>query len=158
MIRGRREASRSGLSCRLGPIALQFFAGRLFSPLDFNLYFYKSGYMDISNAVSQLSALAQEGRLAVFRLLVRAGHDGLPAGEIAAALGTVQNTLSAQLAVLSQAGLVRSERRGRSIVYFASYETVSQLIIYLMEDCCQGRTEIREPVLTAASKSACCGT
>lgn len=114
--------------------------------------------MDLLNAVSQLSALAQEGRLAVFRLLVRAGHEGLPAGEIAAALGTVQNTLSAQLAVLAQAGLVRSERRGRSIVYFASYETVSQLIIYLMEDCCQGRTEIREPVLTAASKSACCGS
>lgn len=114
--------------------------------------------MDITAAVSQLSALAQEGRLAVFRLLVRAGHDGLPAGEIAAALGTVQNTLSAQLAVLSQAGLVRSERRGRSIVYFASYDTISQLIIYLMEDCCQGRAEIREPVLTAASNSACCGS
>lgn len=114
--------------------------------------------MDITAAVSQLSALAQEGRLAAFRLLVRAGHDGLPAGEIASALGTVQNTLSAQLSVLSQAGLVRSERRGRSIIYFASYDTVSQLIIYLMEDCCQGRAEIRESVLTAASNSACCGS
>lgn len=114
--------------------------------------------MDISAAVIQLSALAQEGRLAVFRLLVRAGHDGLPAGEIAAALGTVQNTLSAQLAVLSQAGLVRSERRGRSIIYFARYDQISQLLIYLMEDCCQGRTEIREPILTAASRTACCGS
>jgi ArsR family transcriptional regulator, arsenate/arsenite/antimonite-responsive transcriptional repressor len=114
--------------------------------------------MDITAAVSQLSALAQEARLSVFRLLVRAGHDGLPAGEIAATLGIVQNTLSAQLTVLSQAGLVRSERRGRSIVYFASYETISQLIIYLMEDCCQGRSEIREPVLTATSNASCCGT
>jgi len=114
--------------------------------------------MEIIAAVSQLSALAQEGRLAVFRLLVRAGHDGLPAGEIAAALGTVQNTLSAQLTLLSQAGLVRSERRGRSIVYFASYDTISDLIIYLMEDCCQGRAEIREPVLVAARTAACCGS
>lgn len=114
--------------------------------------------MDIKHAVSQLSALAQEGRLAVFRLLVRAGHDGLPAGEIAVALGTVQNTLSAQLTILSQAGLVHSERRGRSIIYFASFDTISQLIIYMMEDCCQGRAEIREPILTAASNSACCGS
>jgi len=114
--------------------------------------------MEITAAVSQLSALAQDARLSVFRLLVRAGHDGLPAGEIAATLGIVQNTLSAQLTVLSQAGLVRSERRGRSIVYFASYETLSGLIIYLMEDCCQGRSEVREPVLVAANTSACCGS
>ncbi len=114
--------------------------------------------MEIKDAVSQLSALAQDGRLAVFRLLVRAGHDGLPAGEIAAALGTVQNTLSAQLAVLANAGLVSSERRGRSIVYSARYESISSLIIYLMEDCCQGRAEIREPVLVAANTSACCGS
>ena len=114
--------------------------------------------MDIKDATAQLSALAQEGRLEVFRLLVRAGHDGLPAGEIAASLGTVQNTLSAQLSVLANAGLVRSERRGRFIVYFASYDTISALIIYLMEDCCQGRTEIRDPVLVAANTSACCGS
>lgn len=94
----------------------------------------------------------------MFRLLVRAGHEGLPAGEIAAALGTVQNTLCAQLTLLSQAGLVRSERRGRSIAYFASYDTISDLIIYLMEDCCQGRAEIHEPVLVAARTSACCGS
>ncbi len=112
--------------------------------------------MEILNAVSQLSALAQEGRLAVFRLLVTAGHDGVAAGEIAGALGTVQNTLSAQLAVLANAGLVRSERRGRSIFYFANYDTISSLIIYLMEDCCQGRSEIREPVLVAASTVSCC--
>jgi DNA-binding transcriptional ArsR family regulator len=114
--------------------------------------------METKAAVSQLSALAQEGRLAVFRLLVRAGDDGLPAGEIAAALGTVQNTLSAQLTVLAHAGLVHSERRGRSIIYFASFDSISSLIIFLMEDCCQGRTEIREPVLVAARTSACCGS
>ena len=93
-------------------------------------------------ALSQLSALAQENRLAVFRLLVKAGHDGLPAGDIATALNVPPNTLSAQLNILSQAGLVTGQRQGRSIIYSANFDAISGLIVFLMEDCCEGRTDV----------------
>lgn len=108
-----------------------------------------------SSALAQLSALAQENRLALFRLLIKAGPDGLPAGEIAAALGVPPNTLSAQLTLLSNAGLIEGTRQGRSIIYKAQYEAISGLIVFLMEDCCQGRSEICTPVLEAA-QSRCC--
>ncbi|MEQ8300505.1 MAG: metalloregulator ArsR/SmtB family transcription factor [Hyphomonas sp.] len=106
-------------------------------------------------ALSQLSALAQENRLAVFRLLVKAGHDGLPAGDIATALNVPPNTLSAQLNILSQAGLVTGQRQGRSIIYSANFDAISGLIVFLMEDCCEGRTDVCAPVLEMA-RSACC--
>tara|TARA_R110002072_G_scaffold49353_2_gene134208 strand:- start:1100 stop:1435 length:336 start_codon:yes stop_codon:yes gene_type:complete len=106
-------------------------------------------------ALSQLSALAQENRLAVFRLLVKAGHDGLPAGDIATALNVPPNTLSAQLNILSQAGLVTGQRQGRSIIYSANFDAISGLIVFLMEDCCEGRTDVCAPVLEIA-RSACC--
>lgn len=112
--------------------------------------------MDSKTALAQLSALAQENRLALFRLLIKAGPDGLPAGEIAAALGVPPNTLSAQLTLLSNAGLIEGTRQGRSIIYKAQYEAISGLIVFLMEDCCQGRSEICTPVLEAA-QSRCCG-
>jgi len=108
-----------------------------------------------SSALAQLSALAQENRLALFRLLIKAGPDGLPAGEIAAALGVPPNTLSAQLTLLSNAGLIEGTRQGRSIIYKAQYEAISGLIVFLMEDCCQGRSEVCTPVLEAA-QSRCC--
>lgn len=111
--------------------------------------------MESKNALSKLSALSQENRLAVFRLLVKAGHDGLPAGEIAAALSVPPNTLSAQLNILSNAGLVEGKRQGRSIIYTADYDAISRLIVFLMEDCCQGREEICSPIM-AAAQSACC--
>ena len=111
--------------------------------------------MESKAALSQLSALAQENRLAVFRLLVKAGHDGLPAGEIAAVLDVPANTLSAQLNILSNAGLIEGRRQGRSIIYTANYDAISGLIVFLMEDCCQGREEICTPVMVAA-RSACC--
>ena len=111
--------------------------------------------MESKTALSQLSALAQENRLAVFRLLVKAGHDGLPAGDIAAALGVPPNTLSAQLNILSNAGLVEGNRQGRSIIYTANYDAISGLIVFLMEDCCQGREEVCSPIM-AAAQSACC--
>lgn len=111
--------------------------------------------METKTALSQLSALAQENRLALFRLLVKAGHDGLPAGEIAAALGVPANTLSAQLSILSNAGLIEGTRAGRSIIYTASFAAISGLIVFLMEDCCQGRSEICAPVLEAAQSSNC---
>ena len=111
--------------------------------------------METKAALSQLSALAQDNRLAVFRLLVKAGHDGLPAGDIAAALDVPPNTLSAQLNILSQSGLVSGQRQGRSIIYSANFDSVSGLIVFLMEDCCEGRTDVCAPVLEMA-RSACC--
>ena len=111
--------------------------------------------MESKTALAQLSALAQENRLALFRLLIKAGPDGLPAGEIAAALGVPPNTLSAQLTLLSNAGLIEGTRQGRSIIYTAQYDAISGLIVFLMEDCCQGRSEICTPVLEAA-QSRCC--
>lgn len=98
--------------------------------------------MQVPDAVAALSALAQEHRLAVFRRLVRAGEPGLAAGEIARELGVVPSTLSTHLALLSRAGLVRSRRAGRSIVYTADYAGMRGLLGFLVEDCCDGRPEI----------------
>jgi ArsR family transcriptional regulator, arsenate/arsenite/antimonite-responsive transcriptional repressor len=112
--------------------------------------------MESKSAIDRLSALAQPARLDVFRLLVRAGPEGIAAGEIAAALGQAPNTLSAQLNVLSAAGLILGTREGRSIRYAARPEALSELIVYLMEDCCDGRPEICVPVQAAAERAACC--
>lgn len=112
--------------------------------------------MESKAAIDRLSALAQPGRLSVFRLLVRAGPGGIPAGEIAAALGLAPNTLSAQLAILVQAGLLSAAREGRVIRYAARMDSISELIVYLMEDCCGGRPEICAPVQAAAARAACC--
>ncbi len=111
--------------------------------------------MESNAAIDRLSALAQPGRLDVFRLLVRAGPDGIPAGEIAATLGLAPNTLSSQLTILVHAGLLTSTREGRVIRYAARPEALSELIVYLMEDCCGGRPEICRPVEEAA-RAACC--
>ena len=98
--------------------------------------------MESAVAIKRLSALAHEGRLAVFRLLVKAGPDGLAAGEIARTLELPPNTLSAQLTVLANAGLTVSRRAGRSIIHSAHYEGMNELLRHLMEDCCQGRPEL----------------
>jgi DNA-binding transcriptional ArsR family regulator len=110
--------------------------------------------METHDAIAGLSALAQEGRLAVFRLLVKSGPDGLAAGEIARRTDTAPNTLSAQLLLLSSAGLVRARREGRSIIYAVEYERVSALLLFLTEDCCGGRAEICAPLLQTVSR--CC--
>ena len=102
--------------------------------------------MDINSATDAFEALSNRTRLEVFRLLVRAGCDGLPAGEISNRLGVVQNTMSSHLKILSAAGIVNHERRGRQIIYSANYTTVRELILYLMEDCCAGSAAVREPV------------
>jgi ArsR family transcriptional regulator len=94
--------------------------------------------LDSAAIVAALGALAQEHRLALFRLLVQAGEDGLAAGAIAAALGIPASSLSFHLAQLARAGLVRQERRHRSIIYRADYEAMSALIGYLTENCCGG--------------------
>ena len=89
-------------------------------------------------ALAGLSALAQENRLDTFRLLVRAGPDGMPAGEVAAALGLPPNTLTFHFDRLREAGLVTVRREGRSMIYAARYEAMNALIGYLTENCCQG--------------------
>lgn len=98
--------------------------------------------MELSSAVESLSALAHGHRLAIFRLLVRTGAEGLPAGAIAREIGILPNTLSAHLTILSHAGLVQSRREGRSIIYSAQYEAMRALLDYLVADCCGGRPEI----------------
>jgi len=107
--------------------------------------------MDKKSALDALSALGQETRLDVFRLLVKAGLDGLPAGEIGERLGTVQNTTSAHLKVLSHAGLVRAEREGRTIRYSADMTGFRDLLAFLMEDCCAGKPELCRPVIDAVT-------
>jgi DNA-binding transcriptional ArsR family regulator len=109
--------------------------------------------METDKALRALSALAQDGRLAVFRLLVKAGPGGMAAGDIARKLKTAANTMSAQLLVLSNAGLVRARREGRSIIYAADFERMSALLLFLTQDCCGGKTEICAPLATVA---ACC--
>lgn len=98
--------------------------------------------METKTAIESLSALAQETRLEVFRLLVREGPDGLPAGAIAERLGVPAPTLSFHLAQLVRAGLALARRDGRSIGYAADYGGMNALLTYLTEDCCQGRPEI----------------
>ena len=112
--------------------------------------------MESELAIRRLSALAQEGRLAVFRLLAKAGRDGLAAGQIARAVGAAPNTLSAQLSLLAHAGLVTSRREGRSIIYAADFAAMGALLAYLVEDCCQGRPEVCIPLSEAAARAACC--
>lgn len=112
--------------------------------------------MEILPAVETLSALAHEGRLGVFRLLVQAGPEGLAAGEIARRLGMLPNTLSASLAVLSRAGLATSRREGRSVIYAADYEAMRGLLGFLMEDCCGGNPEICAPLTAIAERAAAC--
>ena len=105
-------------------------------------------------AVGALSALAHSGRLDVFRLLVKAGPDGLSAGDIARATGSLANTLSTNLGILAAAGLVASKRDGRSIIYTAGYDQMRELLSFLMEDCCGGNPEICAPLAEVASR--CC--
>src|SRR3954469_17905864 len=94
--------------------------------------------MEISAAVAALAALAQDNRLTVYRLLVQAGAEGMPAGSVASELGLAPNTLTFHFDRLRQAGLVTVRREGRSMIYAARYEVMNALIGYLTENCCQG--------------------
>ena len=98
--------------------------------------------MELSRAVEAFAALAQEHRLAVFRLLVDEGPNGLPAGEIASHIAVPPSTLSHHLAHLERAGLLRSWRVERRIFYAVDIEGTRRLVTFLTEDCCQGRPEI----------------
>lgn len=98
--------------------------------------------MNDVTAVTALSALAHADRLAAFRMLVRAGPNGMPSGEIAARLAIQPTRMSFHLATLERSGLVASRRDGRRILYAASYNDMRQLLGFLTEDCCGGNPEI----------------
>ena len=110
--------------------------------------------MESEPAILALSALAQSTRLEAFRLLVRHEPNGLAAGEISDRLAVPPNTMSAHLGVLSRAGLVTSERRSRSIVYRADLDRVRDLVLFLLQDCCEGRADLCQPLLAALAP--CC--
>jgi ArsR family transcriptional regulator, arsenate/arsenite/antimonite-responsive transcriptional repressor len=109
--------------------------------------------MEISDSVAALAALAQEHRLAVFRLLVRAGPQGMPAGQVADRLNLAPNTLTFHFDRLRAAGLVTVRREGRSMIYAAQFETMNALLGFLTENCCQGAPEQCAPALCQPAKS-----
>jgi ArsR family transcriptional regulator len=116
--------------------------------------------MKKKTALAALSALAQETRLDIFRLLVQAGGDGLPAGEIGERLGVPAPTLSFHLSQLKQARLVTCRRDSRSLIYAASYPAMNGLIAYLTEKCCRGAFDTaaeaaQAPVACAPGPAVC---
>ena len=109
--------------------------------------------MEKLDAITALAALAQDNRLETFRLLVQAGPDGMPAGEVAAALGLPPNTLSFHFDRLRQAGLVTVRREGRSMIYAARFDTMNALLGYLTDNCCGGEPELCAPPACVPNKS-----
>ena len=103
--------------------------------------------MNNDQAVAALGSLAQEHRLSIFRLLVQAGEQGMPAGAIAETLGVPNSSLSFHLAHLHRAGLIHQERRSRSLIYSANYAGMNALVGFLMENCCAG--------VAGGAKTAC---
>jgi DNA-binding transcriptional ArsR family regulator len=93
--------------------------------------------MDLTQASSAFAALSQQTRLRVFRVLVKHGETGAPAGTLSHALGIPHNTLSFHLSHMSNAGLVMSRREGRSIIYTANFALITDLIRFVVEDCCR---------------------
>lgn len=110
--------------------------------------------MEIEQVILALAALAQSTRLEVFRILVKAEPEGLAAGEIARRLEVPHNTMSSHLGILSRAGLIRSERFSRSIVYRANLDSLRSVLAFLLNDCCGGRPEICAPLM--AELTPCC--
>src|SRR3954468_19652485 len=101
--------------------------------------------METSDAVAALAALAQDNRLDIFRLLVKAGPDGMAAGRVAEELDVAPNVLTFHFDRLRSAGLVTVRREGRSMIYAARYETMNTLLSYLTENCCRGSAETCAP-------------
>jgi ArsR family transcriptional regulator, arsenate/arsenite/antimonite-responsive transcriptional repressor len=109
--------------------------------------------MEKNEALNALAALGQETRLDVFRLLVKAGKEGMTAGAVADALEVLPNTLSTHLAALSRSGLVAAERAGRSIQYRANLDTMQFLVTYLLQECCAGHPELCAPIANLVKSS-----
>ena len=110
--------------------------------------------MEETQALDSFGALSQATRLQMIRALVVAGPEGLAAGVVGEAVRASSSSVSFHLAHLERAGLVRSRREARSIIYSANYEGLSSLVEFLMKDCCQGRPEVCVPAAIAAK--ACC--
>jgi arsenate reductase len=111
--------------------------------------------MEEDTAIEALAALAQPTRLRAFRMLVGAGLNGIAAGEIARAEGVPHNTMSNHLALLARAGLVRSRKDGRSVIYAADLDGTRALLSFLVSDCCSEHPEICAPLLEIAELAAC---
>ena len=94
--------------------------------------------MEAKQAIDALGSLAQEHRLAIFRLLVKTGKEGMAAGAIAEKLDVLPSTLSFHLAHLTRAGLLTQERQSRTLIYRANYASMNELVAYLLENCCAG--------------------
>ena len=109
--------------------------------------------MKNAEAVSALSALAQENRLDVFRLLVQAGPEGMPAGRVATSLRLAPNTLTFHFDRLRDAGLVTVRREGRSMIYAARFEVMNGLLGFLTENCCQGATDACAPPICKPTRN-----
>jgi DNA-binding transcriptional ArsR family regulator len=103
--------------------------------------------MDDTSIIDALAALAQPTRLAAFRLVVEHEPNGLPAGEIARRLDVPQNTMSTHLAQLTRAGLLTSDKHGRTIIYRAEINHMRAVMSYLVNDCCGGRPELCAPLI-----------
>jgi DNA-binding transcriptional ArsR family regulator len=110
--------------------------------------------MKNADAVAALAALAQDNRLDVFRLLVEAGPDGLPAGQVAAKLRLAPNTLTFHFDRLRDAELVTVRREGRSMIYAARFDKMTALVGYLTENCCQGVSCVPTAACKPAAKRA----
>lgn len=110
--------------------------------------------MDENQTIAALAALAQSTRLQTFRLLVAREPDGVPAGELARLIGVPQNTMSAHLSTLAQAGLAIGERQSRSIIYRADLDRFRELALYLIKDCCGGNPSLCTPLI--ADLTPCC--
>jgi DNA-binding transcriptional ArsR family regulator len=119
-------------------------------------HFHIIGNVDMKNAVVALAGLAQETRLSVFRLLIQAGPEGLPAGEIGQELAVPAATLSFHLKELSRASLVSSRQEGRFIYYAANFEQMAALMSFLTQNCCKGMPQECLTVVETAL-GQCCG-
>lgn len=108
--------------------------------------------MNDRTAAASMAALAHEHRLRIFRLLVRRGPSGIPAGDIAVHVGISPTNASFHLKELDRAGLLRATRKGRHVLYAVHVEGMRRLLGYLTEDCCQGRPELCGAAFAAASK------
>lgn len=110
--------------------------------------------MDTNETIDALAALAQPTRLEAFRRLAAAEPGGIAAGDLARRLDVPQNTMSAHLAVLTRAGLATADRQGRSIIYRADLPALRNVLLFLLQDCCDGRPDICAPLI--AELSPCC--
>jgi DNA-binding transcriptional ArsR family regulator len=108
--------------------------------------------MEISHVVDALAALAQPSRMEIYRLLVQAGPEGLPAGAIGESLQLPPATLSFHLAHLTRAGLARNRQQGRFVIYSADYASMDALVGYLTENCCGGRSCVAKPFATKGAQ------